>query len=62
MFGVETKCDHCGYHDGWPMFSYNRCRGNCGYSYKAIPLNKEEAEAKLLKALEMVRALPDKKE
>lgn len=59
MLGVETKCPHCDYHDGWPMYSYNRCRGNCGHGYVAVPLDKEEALTKLNALLEMVRNLPD---
>ena len=59
LIGVETKCPYCGYHSGFPMFTHNRCPGNCGQSYAAIPTNKEEALRKVTALMERVKSLPD---
>lgn len=54
VIAVKTKCPHCGYHDCFPLFSHNRCAGNCGQSYGAFPINKEEAVQKVKALLERV--------
>lgn len=54
--GVETRCP-CGYHDNFPIFSYNRCRGGCGQSYIAMPLDVNDAKEKAAALLKRVEAL-----
>lgn len=57
--GVKTKCPYCGYHDSFSMFTWNRCLGGCNRDYLAMPLDKEEARAKVEALMELVDVLPD---
>lgn len=58
---VKTECPYCGYRDCYNIFTNNRCRGNCGHSYIAMPLTQDEKDNAIKKAetlLERIRAIP----
>ena len=59
--GVKTQCPTCGYHDCYPIFSVNKCRGACKQSYGAIPLDKEEGIRVAKNILARAQNLPSRR-